>query len=378
LLFVADPLESFRTYKDSTYAMMVQAQERGHWLYACDTPDLVALSSFAALTGRDGQSCRLAAHATRIELRRDASTVAAADDASSYDGWSGGSPAVRWFVRGGVELLALAGFDAIVMRKDPPFDLEYLYATHLLERAQAEGARVFNDPRALRDHNEKLAILEFAQYTAPTLVSRDPARLRGFVVEHGEAVLKLLDGMGGASIFRARADDPTLSVILETMHRFGTRTVMAQGFLPQIVDGDKRVLLIDGGVVPYCLARIPAAGESRGNLAAGGTGVARPLSARDHQIGTALAPVLAGRGLLLVGLDVIGDCLTEVNVTSPTCFREITLQTGFDVAQAFIAALERAVEGTVGVSAGTSAGTFAGTTAGTTAGTSTGAPAGLP
>jgi glutathione synthase len=252
------------------------------------------------------------------------------------------------------------------MRKDPPFDLEYLYATHLLERAQAEGARVFNDPRALRDHNEKLAILEFAQFTAPTLVSRDPARLRAFVVEHGEAVLKLIDGMGGASIFRARADDPNLSVILETMHRFGTRTVMAQGFLPQIADGDKRVLLIGVEVVPYCLARIPAAGESRGNLAAGGTGVARPLSARAHQIGAALAPILAARGLLLVGLDVIGDCLTEVNVTSPTCFREITLQTGLDVAQAFIEALERAVKDTVGTSAGTSAGTTAG------------APAGLP
>jgi glutathione synthase len=356
LLFVADPLESFRTYKDSTYAMMVQAQERGHSLYACDTSDLVALSNSAALNRGDGQSCRVATQASRIELRRDASTVAAADDAASYAGWNGGVPAVQWFVRGEVELFALAGFDAIVMRKDPPFDLEYLYATQLLERAKAEGARVFNDPRALRDHNEKLAILEFDQFTAPTLVSRDPARLRAFVVEHGEVVLKWLDGMGGASIFRARADDPNLSVILETMHRFGTRTVMAQRFLPQIADGDKRVLLIGGEVVPYCLARIPAAGESRGNLAAGGTGVARPLNARDHQIGAALAPILVARGLLLVGLDVIGDCLTEVNVTSPTCFREITLQTGFDVAQAFIAALERAVEDTLGVAAGVSAG----------------------
>jgi len=364
LLFVADPLESFRTYKDSTYAMLVQAYQSGHALYVCDTSDLIALSDSAALTGRNGRSCRLAAQTTRVELRRDASTVTAADDAVSYDGWSGGAPAVHWFDRREVELAALADFDAIVMRKDPPFDLEYLYATQLLERAQAEGARVFNDPRALRDHNEKLAILEFGQFTAPTLVSRDPARLRAFVVEHGEAVLKLLDGMGGASIFRARADDPNLSVILETMHRFGTRTVMAQRFLPQISDGDKRVLLIGGAVVPYCLARIPAAGESRGNLAAGGTGVARPLNPRDHQIGAALAPILAARGLLLVGLDVIGDCLTEVNVTSPTCFREITTQTGFDVAQAFIAALERAVTGAA------SAGTFAGTSAG--------APAGLP
>lgn len=360
LLFVADALESFRTYKDSTYAMMVQAQARGHALYACDTSDLVALPSTAALTGRDGRPCRLAVAATRIDLRRDASTVAAADDAASYDDWNGGAPAVHWFDRGPLETAALADFDAVVMRKDPPFDLEYLYATQLLERAKAEGARVFNDPRALRDHNEKLAILEFAQFTAPTLVSRDPSRLRAFVVEHGEAVLKLLDGMGGASIFRARADDPNLSVILETMHRFGTRTVMAQRFLPQISDGDKRVLLIGGVVVPYCLARIPAAGESRGNLAAGGTGVARPLSERDHQIGSELAPILAARGLLLVGLDVIGDCLTEVNVTSPTCFREITMQTGFDVAEAFIAALERAVTDAAGASVGASAGAHAG------------------
>ncbi len=345
LLFVADPLESFRTYKDSTYAMMVAAHQRGHTIYACDTADLVALPRPGALDGPRGLAS-VAAHATRVELRNDPATVAAADDASSYDGWTGGtSPAVAWFERGPAALMALAGFDAIVMRKDPPFDLEYLYATQLLERAQSEGARVFNDPRALRDHNEKLAILEFAQFTAPTLVSRDPARLRAFVVEHGEAVLKLLDGMGGASIFRARADDPNLSVILETMHRFGARTVMAQRFLPQIAEGDKRVLLIGGEVVPFCLARIPAAGEARGNLAAGGTGVARPLSAQDRRIGQALAPILAARGLLLVGLDVIGDSLTEVNVTSPTCFREITTQTGFDVGLAFMIALERAVQG---------------------------------
>jgi glutathione synthase len=351
LLFVADPLESFRTYKDSTYAMMVTAHQRGHDVHACDTADLVVLPRPGALDGPRGPAC-VAARTARIAVRTDSATSAAADDASSYDGWTGGVPAVHWFDRGPSELMALAGFDAIVMRKDPPFDLEYLYATQILERAQSEGARVFKDPRALRDHNEKLAILEFTQFTAPTLVSRDPARLRAFVVEHGEAVLKLLDGMGGASIFRARADDPNLSVILETMHRFGTRTVMAQRFLPQIAEGDKRVLLIGGEVVPFCLARIPAAGEARGNLAAGDTGVARPLSAQDRRIGQALAPTLAARGLLLVGLYVIGDCLTEVNVTSPTCFREITTQTGFDVGLAFMVALERAVQGAGGAAAG--------------------------
>jgi glutathione synthase len=221
--------------------------------------------------------------------------------------------------------------------------MEYIYSTYLLEHAVREGARVFNDPRAVRDHNEKLSIAQFAEFTAPTIVTRDPARLRAFAQAHGEAVFKLLDGMGGTSIFRARADDPNLSVIIETMNQFGARTVMAQRYLPQIVDGDKRVLLIGGTVVPWCLARIPKLGEARGNLAAGGTGVARELSAADRRIAEALAPVLAARGLLLVGLDVIGENLTEVNVTSPTCFREIMDQTGFDVAGLFIDALERAV-----------------------------------
>ena len=362
LLFVADPLASFRTYKDSTYAMMVAASERGHAIYACQTADLAALSHVRAHAparapggvpaggsagGSAGSSAGVpagvGAHARPIALRLDAATRAAADDAARYDGWAGGAPAVDWFEAGERHWHALTDFDAVLLRTDPPFDLEYLYATQLLERARAQGARVFNDPRAVRDHNEKLAILEFPEFTAPTLVTRDPERLRAFVHEHGQAVLKLLDGMGGASIFRARADDANLSVILETMHRFGQRSVMAQQFLPQISEGDKRVLLIGGEVVPFALARIPAAGEARGNLAAGGTGVARALSARDRSIGSALAPILAARGLLLVGLDVIGDCLTEINVTSPTCFREITAQTGFDVAAAFVAALEAAV-----------------------------------
>ena len=237
----------------------------------------------------------------------------------------------------------LASFDAVVMRKDPPFDMEFVASTWLLDAAVREGARVFNRPAALRDHNEKLAIAEFPQFVAPTLVTREPERLHAFIDEHGDAILKRLDGMGGASIFRVRADDPNRNVIVETMAEFGGRSVMAQRYIPEIRDGDKRILLIGGNVVPYSLARIPKAGETRGNLAAGGRGVAQPLSKRDNEIGSALAPQLAARGLLLVGLDVIGDWLTEVNVTSPTCFREIMDQTGCDVASLFLDALEQAV-----------------------------------
>jgi glutathione synthase len=248
-----------------------------------------------------------------------------------------------WYEDLGLEIAPLAAFDATVMRKDPPFDVEYLNATLLLSRAQAEGARVFNDPRALRDHNEKLAIMEFAQFIAPTLVTRDMALIKSFHREHGDIVVKPLDGMGGSGVFRLTATDPNLNSILETVTSQGARTVMAQRYIPEIVDGDKRVLLIAGEPVPYCLARIPAPGESRGNLAAGGTGRAQPLSDNDRRIASALGPVLAARGLLLVGLDVIGNHLTEVNVTSPTCFVEITEQTGCNVAALFIDALEKEV-----------------------------------
>ena len=230
------------------------------------------------------------------------------------------------------------------MRKDPPFDMEYVYSTYLLENAVRQGAKVFNDPRAVRDHNEKLSIAEFMQFVAPTIVTRSADDLRAFVEEHDEAVFKLLNVMGGTSVFRAKRDDPNLSVIIETLNEFGGRSVMAQRYLPEIRDGDKRVLLIGGKVVPYCLARIPKAGEFRGNLAAGGRGVARELTARDREVGEALAPVLAARGLLLVGLDLIGDYITEINVTSPTCFQEIRQQTGYDVARLFIDALEAAVQ----------------------------------
>jgi glutathione synthase len=310
LLFILDPLGELKAYKDSSVAMMREAARRGHDVWACLQP---------ALRWRDG---RVTATAHRLEL--------GADDHDWY----------RVVETGSHEL---SSFDAVLMRKDPPFDSEYLYSTHLLQAAERGGARVFNAARALRDHNEKLAITEFAQFAVPTLVAREPEALRAFQAEFGDVILKPLDGMGGAGIFRVRTGDPNLNVILETITQLGTRTVMAQRYIPEIRDGDKRVLLIGGRPVPHALARIPQPGESRGNLAAGGTGRAQPLSESDLRIAAALGPVLAARGLLLVGLDVIGSHLTEINVTSPTCFVEITQQTGFNVAAMFIDALEQAV-----------------------------------
>ena len=311
LLFIVDPLESFKIYKDTTFAMMREAQQRGHRIAAAETQDI-------AWT-RGGQ--------VRAKLR-DIHLTGALD---------------AWFEMQAERVAALASFDAIVMRKDPPFDSEFFYATHLLEQAEREGARVFNKPAALRDHPEKLAILEFPQFIAPTLVTRDAALIRSFHAEHGDIILKPLDGMGGMGIFRVGADGMNLGSIIETLNRDGAETVMVQKYLPAIVQGDKRVLVIGGKPVPYCLARIPQGGEVRGNLAAGGKGVAQPLSARDREIAEALGPILAARGLLLVGLDVIGDSLTEINVTSPTCFQEISDQTGCNVAALFVDALEAAL-----------------------------------
>ena len=311
ILFVADPLSSFKIYKDSTFAMMREAQRRGHQVLACEPQDIVWQS---------GQ--RVTARVQRVHLTGHAEA---------------------WYeVQGIDEQMALSRCDAVVMRKDPPFDSEYFYATHLLEQAEREGAKVFNKPRALRDHPEKLAILEFAQFISPTLVTRDPQAVRVFHAQHRDIILKPLDGMGGMGIFRVKDDGLNLGAIIETLNRDGAQTVMVQKFIPAIDKGDKRVLVIGGKVVPYCLARIPQGGEVRGNLAAGGKGVAQAISARDQEIAEALGPVLAQRGLLLVGLDVIGDCLTEVNVTSPTCFQEIFDQTGFDVAAMFVDALEKA------------------------------------
>jgi glutathione synthase len=312
ILFVADPLSSFKIYKDTTFAMMREAQRRGHQVLTCEPQDIVWQS---------GQ--QVSARVQRVRLTGDA---------------------VHWFEVQGVDAhYALKSADAIVMRKDPPFDSEYFYATHLLEQAEREGAKVFNKPAALRDHPEKLAILEFEQFISPTLVTRSAEAIRAFHAQHRDIILKPLDGMGGMGIFRVKDDGLNLGAIIETLNRDGAQTVMVQKFIPAIDKGDKRVLVIGGQVVPYCLARIPQGGEVRGNLAAGGKGVAQAISARDQEIAEALGPILAKRGLLLVGLDVIGDCLTEVNVTSPTCFQEIFDQAGFDVAAMFIDALEAAV-----------------------------------
>ena len=311
ILFIDDPLASFKIYKDTTFAMMREAQKRGHQIFACEPHHLIWQS---------GQSVNAQVQQVHLTGKQDA-----------------------WFeVRNAHTDRALHSFDAVVMRKDPPFDSEYFYATHLLEQAEREGAKVFNKPSALRNHPEKLAILEFAQFISPTLVTRDALAIRAFHAVHRDIILKPLDGMGGMGIFRVKDDTLNLGAIIETLNREGAQTVMVQKFLPAIAQGDKRVLVIGGKVVPYCLARIPQGGEVRGNLAAGGKGVAQAISARDQEIASAIGPVLAERGLLLIGLDVIGDNLTEINVTSPTCFQEIFDQTGCDVAALFIDALEHA------------------------------------
>ena len=311
LLFVTDPLESFKTYKDSTFAMMREAQRRGHTVHACEPRHM--------LWERGGV---VQAQVRSITLTGDATD---------------------WFTEAGPLVRSVKDFGAVVMRKDPPFDSEYFYATHLLEQAEREGAKVFNKPRALRDHPEKLAILEFPQFIGPTLVTRDADAIRRFHAMHKDIILKPLDGMGGMGIFRVKDDGLNLGGIIETLNKEGAETVMVQKFLPAIVDGDKRVLVIGGKPVPFCLARIPQGGEVRGNLAVGGKGVAQPLSNSDRAIAEAIGPILSARGLLLVGLDVIGDSLTEINVTSPTCFQEIADQTGFDVAAMFVDALEVAM-----------------------------------
>jgi glutathione synthase len=310
--FILDPLEGLKAYKDSSVAMMRAAAKRGHEVWAIQR---------AALTWRDGV---VAARAQCLEV--------GADDTA-------------WFAVTEDSVLPLTAWDAVLMRQDPPFDFEYVAATWLLERAEAEGARIWNKPRSIRDHSEKVAIAEFPQYVPTTLIARDPVDIHAFIDELGDVILKPLDGMGGSSIFRVLKDDPNRNVIVETLTAFGARSIMAQRYLPAISHGDKRILLIAGEPVPYCLARIPMAGESRGNLAAGGKGVARPLLGRDREIAEALAPTLWARGLLIVGLDVIGDCLTEINVTSPTCFVEITQQTKFDVAAMLVDALERECSG---------------------------------
>jgi glutathione synthase len=311
-LLVLDPLDSLKAYKDTSVAMMRAAQARGHAVWVCRQEQLHWADALVQTS------------ATRLSLTAN-------DDQD-------------WYRTQETATRALKTFDAVLMRKDPPFDLEYVTTTWFLSAAERDGAKVFNSPSAIRDHNEKLSIAEFGRFTVPSLATRAMPDLQAFIDQYKDVVLKRLEGMGGAGIFRVRADDPNRNVIVETVSELGSRSVMAQRYIPEIKDGDKRVLLIDGKPVPHCLARIPKAGETRGNLAAGARGVAQPLSARHREIAAELGPVLAKRNLLLIGLDVIGDYLTEINVTSPTCFREIQDQTGFDVSGMFLDALEKKIK----------------------------------
>lgn len=312
LLFVADPLESFNTKKDTTFAMMREAQRRGHTIFATQPKDM---------SWQVGG--KVMAQVREIRLTGDAHA---------------------WFEELAVAQQALATFDAVLMRKDPPFDSEFFYATHMLTQAEREGAKVFNKPAALREHPEKMAVMEFPEVLGPTLITRSAQDIRAFHAQHQDIILKPLDGMGGMGIFRVGEDGMNLGSIIETLNQQGATSVMVQKFLPEIALGDKRILIIGGKPVPYCLARIPQGGEVRGNLAAGGKGVAQPLSDTDRAIAQKLGPILVERGLLLVGLDVIGDKVTEINVTSPTCFQEIQQQTGCDVPALFVDALEQAVQ----------------------------------
>ncbi len=311
ILFIVDPLPTLAAYKDSSVAMMRALAARGYELHVALQGDLFL---------EDG---RVQARARRITLVESA-------DLRGKNWWLEEEPLDA----------PLTSYRAVLMRKDPPFDIEYLYTTHLLQRAELEGARVFNSGAALRNHPEKLSIAEFPEYTVPTLVSRSMARLRAFCERHEDVILKPLDGMGGSGIFRVRPGDPNRSSIIEVLTNNEQRTIMAQRYIPDIVEGDKRVLIIGGEPIPYVLARIPLAGETRGNLAAGGRGVAQPLNDHDREVARHVGSKLKDRGLLLIGLDMIGRHITEINVTSPTCFVEITQQTGFDVAAHFVSALE--------------------------------------
>ncbi len=310
VIVVMDPIGSIKIAKDSTFAMLLEAQRRGHRLHYVIP---------GGLSMRDGEAvARVAPLAVRDDPR-------------------------DWFDLGEPSQRAPGPGDVVLMRKDPPVDADFIHDTQLLAFMQRQGALVVNDPQGLRDFNEKLAALEFPQCCPPTLVSREAAALKAFVGEHGDAVLKPLDGMGGRSIFRARAGESNLNVILETLTDGGRHLAMAQRYLPEIVEGDKRILLIDGEPVDYCLARIPQGDEFRGNLAAGGRGEGRPLTGRDRWIAAQVGPRMRERGMRFVGLDVIGDWLTEVNVTSPTCIRELDAQFGLNIAGQLFDAIERGV-----------------------------------
>ena len=309
-LFIADPLESFKIQKDSTLAMMRAAQEAGHRLWFCQSRNVLWRDDFVVA---DCQSLVIKPSST------------------------------NWYELGDIESRALKSFSAVLMRTDPPFDIEYLNTTWLLSAAVRQGAKVFNEPSSVRDHSEKLSITEFPELIPPTLVTRELDAVERFHQTHRDIVIKPLDGMGGMGVFRVGADGLNLASIVETLGENGARTLMVQRFLPEITQGDKRVLLIGGQVVPFALARIPQGNEIRGNLAAGGKGVAMPLTEGEKRVAEKLAPILNQRGLFLVGLDLIGGHLTEINVTSPTCFVEITDQSDFNVPQFWLGTLEKAL-----------------------------------
>ena len=295
---VMDPISQINIKKDTSFAMLLEAQARGWELHYIELDDLFLSNGQAYARTRS------------LEVQRDAN---------------------QWHRFTGEQQIALSELDTIIMRKDPPFNQEYIYATYILEQAEREGVYVVNKPQSLRDANEKMFTAWFPQCCTDTLVARNPQKIRDFLQQHKEIILKPLDGMGGASIFLVRENDPNLSVILETMTEHGQRFIMAQKYLPAIKDGDKRILMVNGEPVPYCLARIPSSGESRGNLAAGGRGEGRPLSDRDRWIAEQVGPTLKAKGLVFVGIDVIGDYLTEVNVTSPTCVQELDKQFGLNI-----------------------------------------------
>ncbi|MGC6387943.1 glutathione synthase [Ewingella sp. S1.OA.A_B6] len=308
---VMDPISSINIKKDTSFAMLLEAQSRGYELHYMEMNSLY-------LRGGEGRALT-----RKLNVKQD------------YDGW---------YEFGTEQDIALQELDVILMRKDPPFDTEFIYATYILERAEEKGTLIVNKPQSLRDCNEKLFTAWFPELTPDTLVTRNAAQLKAFHQEHTDVILKPLDGMGGASIFRLKPEDANVSVIIETLTEHGSRFCMAQNYLPAIKDGDKRVLVVDGEPVPYCLARIPAKGETRGNLAAGGRGEARPLTESDWAIARKVAPVLKEKGLIFVGLDIIGDRLTEINVTSPTCAREIEAAFPISVTGMLMDAIEKRLE----------------------------------
>ncbi len=308
IAILMDPIGKINIKKDSSFAMLVEAKKRKHQLYYLEQSDLML---------KDG--C-VHARVRRLDVFEDPT---------------------KWYQLEEPEIVPLDSMDSLLMRKDPPFDMEFVYTTYLLELAQNQGLLVVNDARSLRDHNEKLFTALFPQCCTEMLVTRSESELRQFISLHKDVILKPLDGMGGSSIFRVKDNDPNIGVIIETLTQMGQETTMAQKFIPDISNGDKRVLMVDGEPIPYCLARIPAKGETRGNLAAGGRGEARPLTERDLWIAKQIGPTLKEKGLIFVGLDIIGDYVTEINVTSPTCIKEIDAAYGTNIAATLFDAIER-------------------------------------